>query len=43
VAPTQQVLSPEDGAEPAPETSWLHFNTLNDGFSPEKEQYYMKI
>jgi hypothetical protein len=23
--------------EPAPETSWLHFNTLNDGFSIKKK------
>jgi hypothetical protein len=24
------------GAEPAPETSWLHFSIQNDGFSPKK-------
>jgi hypothetical protein len=27
------------GAEPAPETSWLHFHILNDGFSPEKQYW----
>jgi hypothetical protein len=32
---TEYVLWPEDGGRAAPETSWLHFNTLNDGFSPE--------